>query len=133
MPAGRQGIRKAGRSTQGTGRGLRTGASFPVDIMAARRDRVAQAVKSLGKGKSMSGMEITFTRENSYSMFLTARKKRDLADHLDITVRDLDRLVERGDLMDEHEGGVLEFMEMNSALEEETEHGDREIEEITLA
>lgn len=76
-------------------------------------------------------MEITFTREISYSLDLDQRKTRELADHLDITVKELRKLVERGDLLDEHEGGVLEFMELNGSMAEVTEEGDREIDQVT--
>jgi hypothetical protein len=76
-------------------------------------------------------MEITYTREVSYSMDLDQRKTRELADHLDITVKDLRKLVERDELMDEHEAGLNEFMALNDKLEQQTEHGDREIETIT--
>jgi hypothetical protein len=75
-------------------------------------------------------MEITFTREVSYSTDLSKAKTRELADHLDITVNALRQLVERGDLMDEHEGGVLEFLEINDTLEQQTERSDREIDQI---
>jgi hypothetical protein len=106
-----------------------TGAS---DIMAARRARVAQASKSLGKGSIMAKLEITFSRNVDYSMELNDRKIRELADHLDIEVRELKKLVERGDLCDEYEAGLIEFMTINDTLEQQTQHGDIEIDQITL-
>lgn len=76
-------------------------------------------------------MEITYTREVSYSMDLNQRKTRELADHLDITMREMRKLVEANELMDEHESAVREFMELNGSLETQTEHGDRDIDQIT--
>lgn len=131
MPAGRQGISKAGRSTQGKVRGLRVGASFPQDIMAARRDRVARAQQSLGKGSNMASLEITYTRQVSYSMELNDRKKRELADHLDITVRALNKLVADGELCDEHEEGLLTWMGSNLDLEHLEAQEEIDLDQIT--
>jgi len=128
MPAGRQGISKAGRSTHGKVRGLRTGASFPQDIMAARRDRVARASQALGKGKHM---EITYSRNVNYSMQLDVKRKRELADHLDITLKQLNKLVDEGELYDEHRDELVNWMQQHSELGEVTGEDDIEIEDIT--
>jgi len=128
MPAGRQGISKAGRSTHGKVRGLRTGASFPQDIMAARRERVARASQALGKGKHM---EITYSRNVNYSLELDTKRKRELADHLDITLRELNKLVEAGELYDEHGDELIDWIDRQVDQGSISGEEDIEIEDIT--
>lgn len=78
----------------------------------------------------MADMEITFTRQHNYSMVLDPRRKRELADYLDISVKELDRLVTRGDLYDEHGVGLLTWMGTNTTLAEQTSYDEIEIDKI---
>lgn len=77
-------------------------------------------------------MEITFGRQVNYSMTLDAKKKRELADRLDITVRKLNKLVEDGELYDEHGDELATWMDENPELFEISSEDDIEIEEINL-
>lgn len=75
-------------------------------------------------------MEITFSRQVNYSMTLDAKKKRELADHLDITVRKLNKLVEDGELYDEHGDELTSWMDENPELHEVSGEDDIEVEDI---
>lgn len=74
--------------------------------------------------------EFTWTQQVNYSMALDPRKTRELADHLDLTVRDMARLIEAGELFDEHETGVLEFIERNSDLVNEESRDGIEFDQV---
>lgn len=75
-------------------------------------------------------MEITYTQQHSYSLDLTALMKRDLADHLGISSRQLTRLVKEGMLMDEYNEEVHTWVVDNSGKATVTDHTDIEIEGI---
>lgn len=76
-------------------------------------------------------MEITFSRTVNYSLTLEAMAKRELADHLDITVRKMDKLVADGDFYDEHGDELVNWMETKKFHAYEiTGEDDIEIEEI---
>jgi hypothetical protein len=75
-------------------------------------------------------MEITYSRNTNYSMDLGAKEKRKLADHLDITVGELNELVRLEELYGEHGDGLVHWMEDNFALAEITSEGAIEIEDI---
>ena len=77
-------------------------------------------------------MEITFSRQVNYSMTLDAKKKRELADHLDITVRKLNKLVEDGELYDEYGDDLAVWMDENPELFEIGGEDEIEIEDINL-
>ena len=77
-------------------------------------------------------LEITYSRNVDYSMELNERKERELADFLDITVKELRKLVRAGELYDEHAAQLIEFMTINDTLEQQTQPGDIEIDQITL-
>lgn len=76
-------------------------------------------------------MEITFEQKHSYSLTLKPADRRELADHLDITERELRRLVEKGDLMDEHDAAVTDWVSRRSDDAEVTAHEDIEVDQIT--
>jgi len=103
---------------------------LPVDIMATRRARVAMVSKALGKGNNMSKVEITFSRSVDYSLVLDDRKKRELADHLDITVRELDKLVAKEMLFELHDSRMIEWIELQRKAWDELSKADIEVDQI---
>lgn len=80
-------------------------------------------------------MEITFTQPRNFSVDLTGNAKlmRKLADHLDITVKEMKDLAEHDELYGEHGDGLASWLADNTELWEATEHGDIEIDQITVA
>lgn len=76
-------------------------------------------------------MEITFSQNLNYSLDLQAKQVRELADRLDITVKELKRLAEEGELYDEHGDGLVAYVNDNIEKAEIAEHDDIEIDEIT--
>lgn len=77
-------------------------------------------------------MEITFSRQVNYSMTLDVKNKRELADHLGIKVRKLNKLVKDGELYDEHGNELIAWMENNIHKTDVTIQSEEEmdIEEI---
>lgn len=76
-------------------------------------------------------MEITFSRNVNYSLDLSkAAIRRELADHLDIEVRTLTRLVDKQELFDEHGDSLIQWMETKADAWEVTSEDDIEIEQI---
>lgn len=73
-------------------------------------------------------MEITYSRTVNYSMELDKRQVRELADHLDITVRQLNKLVEDGELYDEHGDELIGWMENNAHKVKITVQSEEEVE-----
>lgn len=55
-------------------------------------------------------MEITFNRSSDYSVDLNAKAKRELAQHLGITVRQMTRLAEDGELYSEHGDAIVGWL-----------------------
>lgn len=76
-------------------------------------------------------MEITATQTRHYSFDLNRTLTRELADHLYVDVRELNRLVKSGQLYDEYATELLAWMETNQAKAECTSIDEFEIEEIT--
>lgn len=76
-------------------------------------------------------MEITFTQQIHRSMVIGHIKKRELADFLDITVKEMNKLISNGEFFGEHEDRLLEWMENNHSLSRVTESDPYEVEEIT--
>lgn len=81
----------------------------------------------------MADLKITFSQQHNHSMVLDSRRKRDLADHLDITVKELDRLVDRGDLYDEHGDALTRWLDDNIKLASRVSVEDVEIDKILAA
>lgn len=81
----------------------------------------------------MADLKITFTRQHNYLMVLDARRKRELADYLDITVKTLDRLIDKGDLYDEHGDELIAWVSANTVLVWETSYDAIEIDKILAA
>jgi hypothetical protein len=77
-------------------------------------------------------MEITYSRVTNYSLDLSAKDIRQLANHLDITVKELKELAEAGDLMNEHSDGIYDWVCRNDAGRELTGEEDAEDVEIEL-
>lgn len=73
-------------------------------------------------------MEITFSRTAHFS--LTVKPKK-LADHLDITVRELNRLVEDGELESQYGDDLRAFIEEEMLDAEETNADEIEIEDVS--
>jgi hypothetical protein len=77
-------------------------------------------------------MEITFSKNTSYSLDLSKGSLiRELADHLDITVKEMRKLVDKGMLFELHDDAILSWMENKAASWEETESGEIDIDQIT--
>lgn len=78
----------------------------------------------------MSQLEITFSQQADHSLTLNDRMKRELADHLDITVRELDRLVAKETLFELHEDRMLEWIELQRKSWDTMEMGSIEVDQI---
>lgn len=78
----------------------------------------------------MSAIEITFTQTTHYSLTLEDKEKRDLADHLDITVRKLDKLMDDGDLLSEYESEITAWVEQRQGTADVVDEEPIEIEDI---
>lgn len=77
-------------------------------------------------------MEITFSQNVSYSLDLSKGSLiRELADHLDITVKEMRRLVDRQTLFELHDDAMLQWLETKRKQWEETESQEIDIDQIT--
>lgn len=76
-------------------------------------------------------MEITYTQQKAYSLDLDKRMERELADHLDITVRQMKKMIDDGSLMDEHWDAVHAWVGKNTDKATVTDREDIEIDEVT--
>lgn len=76
-------------------------------------------------------MEITFTQQQGYLLKLDARDRRELADYLDITEKHLIKLVNAGDLYDEHGDELTTWITDCLNKAKVTHHEDIEIDKIT--
>lgn len=77
-------------------------------------------------------MEITFSQNVNYSLDLSKGSLvRELADHLDITVKEMRRLVDKEILFELHDTAMLAWMESKRKQWEETESQEIDIDQIT--
>lgn len=76
-------------------------------------------------------MEITYSRTVNYSMTLEAKDRRSLAKHLGITVRQLTKLAEEGELQAEHGDDIAVWVDENPELAEVSGEDGIELEDIT--
>lgn len=76
-------------------------------------------------------MEITFEKKFQYSLDLSKGSlTRELADHLDITVKEMRRLVDKGTLFELHDDAMLQWMKNKAKSWEETGSDEIEVDEI---
>lgn len=77
-------------------------------------------------------MEITFEKKFQYSMNLSKGSlTRELADHLDITVKEMRRLVDKGTLYELHEEAILQWLENKSGSWDEQSSDEIEVDQVT--
>lgn len=76
-------------------------------------------------------MEITFEEKVSYSLDLSKPAiRRELADYLDITVKDMAKMVDKGTLYELHEDQLINWLESKRKAWESTENHPIEIDQI---
>lgn len=76
-------------------------------------------------------MEITFEKKFQYSLDLTKGSlTRELADHLDITVKEMRRLADKGTLYELHDEAMLQWLEAKSGAWEETGSDEIEVDQV---
>lgn len=76
-------------------------------------------------------MEITFSQNVNYSLDLSEGSLvRELADHLDITVKQMHKMVDKGTLYELHEEGILQWLEAKRACWEETDSDEIEVDQV---
>lgn len=77
-------------------------------------------------------MEITFSQNVNYSLDLSKGSLiRELADHLDITVKEMRNLVDKGMLFELHDDAMLKWMESKRKSWDETSSEEIDIDQIT--
>lgn len=76
-------------------------------------------------------MEITFSQNINYSLDLSKGSLvRELADHLDITVKEMRKLVDKGTLFELHDTAMLQWIEAKKANWEESDSDEIDIDQI---
>ena len=76
-------------------------------------------------------MEITFSQNVNYSLDLSKGSLvRELADHLDITVKEMRKLVDKGTLYELHDSAVLQWLEIKKASWDESDSDEIEVDQV---
>lgn len=97
-------------------------------IFSLRRGGDPHSNATPGKGNTM---EITFSQNVNYSMDLSkAEVRRELADYLDITVKEMMKMVEKETLYELHEDKMIAWLESKEKSWEALSHDDIEVDQV---